>query len=95
VGRETRASRDIFNHRQLEQHAHPFGKELEQLDEIAEEFGGAVRDAEREADVSFMRQHRLAKFSVADYLEDLEPIFNHFFRPITGKLASPPGAGWI
>jgi hypothetical protein len=50
---------------------HPFGKELEQLDEVAEEFGGAVRDVEREGDVTTMREKRLARFCVQDYLSEI------------------------
>jgi len=93
-GRETRASRDFFNHRGLEQTAHPFGKELEQLDEIAEEFGGAVRDAEREQDLTFMRQRNLVKLSAMDYMRDIEPIFQYFFHRQPTQ-TTPLSAGWI
>lgn len=85
----------MFNHK-LDTH-HPFGKELEQLDEIAEEFGGAVRDAEREADINVMRQKRLAKFSAAEYMLDIQPFFDRFLSTTKSANRPPrkPAEGWI
>ncbi|KAE9961507.1 hypothetical protein BLS_001893 [Venturia inaequalis] len=53
---------------------HPFGKELMQLDEIAEEFGGAVRDVEREGDIRTMRQKGLQRFRAEDYMLEIEKL---------------------
>ncbi|QDS67847.1 hypothetical protein FKW77_007542 [Venturia effusa] len=53
---------------------HPFGKELMQLDEIAEEFGGAVRDVEREGDARVMRQKGLQRFRAEDYVREIEKL---------------------
>jgi hypothetical protein len=76
--------------------SHPFGKELEQLDEVAEEFGGAIRDAEREQDEIVMSQRKLQKFSAADYLSDLQPIFSRFFAPLlTSRPMSKCPEGWL
>ena len=69
--------------------AHPFGKELEQLNEVAEEFGGVVRDAELEADMVAIREHGLATFCAADYLQEISSLVsNHFGYPrMSGPMA--------
>ena len=72
-------------------HHHPFGRELEQLNEVAEEFGGVVRDVETEEDVAAMRRCGLAKYCAADYLLDLAPSYSNPFWPV---FAQPPMA-WI
>lgn len=75
---------------------HPFGKELEQLDEVAEEFGGAIRDAAREQDEIVMSQRKLQKFSAADYLSDLQPLFARFFGPLLPTRTNPKCPdGWL
>jgi hypothetical protein len=63
----------------IEEENHPFGRELEQLNEVVEEFGGVVRDAEAEADLSVMRSKNLAAFCAADYLSEIRPLFSHRF----------------
>jgi hypothetical protein len=78
----------------IQEEAHPFGKELEQLNEVAEEFGGVVRDAEYEADMSVIREKGLATLCAADYLQEIMPLFSSRF----GVGASPrlPGPmAWI
>jgi len=52
-----------------------------QLDEIAEEFGGAVRDVERETDLRVMRQKGLVRFCVDDYIREIQPLFGGFLSP--------------
>lgn len=59
---------------------HPFGKELEQLNEAAEEFGHAVRDAEEDADRAVMRNKGLAQFCAADYLSELSDLYSNPFQ---------------
>lgn len=49
----------------------PFGKELAQLDAVAEEFGAVVRSAERDADEVFMEVNGLAHFSASDYMGEI------------------------
>ncbi|KAF2403735.1 hypothetical protein EJ06DRAFT_291534 [Trichodelitschia bisporula] len=61
--------------------SHPFGRELEQLDEVVEEFGGAVRDAERDEDFAAMKKLGLAKFCADDYMRELRPLFVDMFEP--------------
>jgi hypothetical protein len=77
--REQRSSVDMFNSTITEE-AHPFGRELEQLNEIVEEFGGAIRDAEAEADLGVMRSRNLAAFCAADYLSEIQPLFQRRFN---------------
>lgn len=63
----------------LSDESHPFGKELEQLNEVAEEFGGAVRDAEMEADLNTMAEKGLARFCATDYLQAIKPLYINRF----------------
>ncbi|KAG9188724.1 hypothetical protein G6011_07429 [Alternaria panax] len=88
--REQRSSLDMFKGT-IEEESHPFGRELEQLNEVVEEFGGVVRDAEAEADLSIMRSKNLAAFCAADYLSDIRPLFSHRF----GVPHQAPPMAWI
>jgi len=88
--REQRTSLDIFRGTITEE-GHPFGKELEQLSEVAEEFGGAVRDAETESDLQAMSEKGLARFCAADYLQVIKPLFTNRFE--SRHLATP--LAWI
>lgn len=88
--REQRSSLDMFKGT-IEEEAHPFGRELEQLNEIVEEFGGVVRDAETEADLSTMRSKNLAAFCAADYLAEIRPLFSSRF----GIPQQAPPMAWI
>lgn len=77
--REQRSSLDMFTATIQEEESHPFGRELEQLNEIVEEFGGVIRDAEAEADLAVMRSKNLANFCAADYLSEIQPLFSRRF----------------
>jgi hypothetical protein len=88
--REHRTSVDIFN-ASIEEEAHPFGKELEQLNEVAEEFNGAVRDAEMQADMAVIRERNLGMFCAADYLAEIQPLFSARF----GNVVQPAPMVWI
>lgn len=57
---------------------HPFGKELEQVDEVAEEFG--VRDTVLEEEEQFLRENGLFKFGVEEYLVEIEGLFWGVFQ---------------
>merc|ERR1711939_1206310 len=69
----------------------PFGRELAQLDEVAEEFGHVVRDAETEADLATMKKHDLAYYAASDYLSEIQSMIYSTFEdePTGGR------AGWI
>jgi hypothetical protein len=88
--REQRSSVDMFNSTITEE-AHPFGRELEQLNEIVEEFGGVIRDAEADADLTVMRSRNLGAFCAAQYLAEIQPLFNSRF----GLPQPAPAMAWI
>lgn len=69
----------------------PFGRELAQLDEVAEEFGHVVRDAEAEADMACMQSRDLAHFAASDYLSEIQSLIYDTFEeePACGH------GGWI
>lgn len=52
----------------------PFGNELAQLDEVAEELSYAVRDAEAEADAVYMESHGLARYDADSYLAEIHSL---------------------
>lgn len=70
---------------------HPFGKELEQLNEVVEEFGGVVMDVEMEEDIASMSQKGLAKLRATDYLDEIQPLYSGLFE---SRYLSMPTA-WI
>ncbi|GAB7347405.1 hypothetical protein MBLNU459_g4331t1 [Dothideomycetes sp. NU459] len=72
--------------------AHPFGKELEQLNEVAEEFGSVVRDAEADADRAFMDIHGLGQFSAVDYMTEISDLLNTVFED---EYEAVELGGWI
>jgi hypothetical protein len=76
--KEQRSSVDMFNY-SIAEEAHPFGRELEQLNEVVEEFGGVVRDAQVEADLTVMRSRNLAAYCAADYLSEIRPLIKSRF----------------
>ncbi|KAF2835488.1 hypothetical protein M501DRAFT_435586 [Patellaria atrata CBS 101060] len=89
--REQRSSVDMF--RTSVEPNHPFGKELEQLNEVAEEFGNVAKDADAaqiDEDNHFMQQHGLVKFCASDYLMEIQPLYSNIFGDI-----SLPSPQWI
>lgn len=84
----TRDSTDFFR----SEPAHPFGKELEQLSEVVEEFGGVVRDAEADADHVFMEAHDLDYFCATDYMLEIEDMLYTVFEE---DYVMDNQAGWI
>jgi hypothetical protein len=85
--REQRSSLDMFSISAAtattisEEEVHPFGAELEQLNEVVEEFSGVARSAEEEADLDVMRKRGLAVFCAAEYMAEIQPLFNDFVAP--------------
>lgn len=84
----TRDSIDFFHSGS----SHPFGKELEQLNEVAEEFNSVVRDAEADADRVFMQAHGLASFSSYDYRFEISDLLSVAFEEESTPFEQ---AGWI
>ncbi|KAI9802189.1 MAG: hypothetical protein M1825_002909 [Sarcosagium campestre] len=69
--------------------AHPFGRELEQVDELAEEYGVASRMMDEEERI--MGQKGLLKFGVQDYMSEIEDLFSGVFDDNLFPMAT----GWI
>lgn len=94
-----RTSMDFFNGKANDststpvQAPHPFGKELEQLEEVAEEFNGAINDVERANDLRAMKQRGLVKFCADDYLSEIEPLFGGLFGH--SNRLTVPAMAWI
>ncbi|KAF2772123.1 hypothetical protein EJ03DRAFT_213352 [Teratosphaeria nubilosa] len=70
----------------------PFGRELAQLDEVAEEFGNVVRDAETEADMKVIRNYGLAQYAVSDYMAEIQGLIYSTFVDNSPNLNM---GGWI
>jgi hypothetical protein len=68
--------------------SHPFGKELEQVNEVAEEFGGM--QLVWDEDEKVLRMKGLMKFTVEDYMCEIESLLKGFIDEW-----SPEGGGWI
>jgi len=82
--RETsRTSLDMFS--VPESVSHPFGKELEQLNEVAEEFGSAVRDVEAEEDFAAIQSRNLGQFCAMDYMNEISTFYATAFEEDTAK----------
>ena len=61
--------------------AHPFHREIQQLEKVAEEFGAvAVEDGESEEDeIAYMAAQGLFRFGVADYISEIQPLFSGLY----------------
>lgn len=69
---------------------HPFGPELEQVNELAEEIGARnvmILDEEEQ----YLASQGLFKFGVEEYMDEIQGLFGGSF----GNPFSPLGAGWI
>jgi hypothetical protein len=76
----TRASQDIFK-----PEAHPFSKELEQVNEVAEEFGAPHFMDEEE---QILHRKGLIKFTVDDYLLEVEELYGSIFDDTVGPIGA-------
>lgn len=67
--------------------AHPFGRELAQVNEVAEEFGAtsAVLDEEEQE----ILNKGLCKFGVDDYINEIAGLYGGVFDGHLGPLANP------
>lgn len=84
--------------------AHPFGAELAQVTELAEEY--SMRDSPHilDEDEQYLEAHGLVKLSADDYMNDVQEIFSAFFQQAPKRAPSrsiprqqPPATGpmWI
>lgn len=96
-GGETRTSMEFFSPKNSAfveaPRENPFGNELQQLDEVAEEFGQVVKSVEADADVVFMEAHGLAQFSASDYMSEIQSMIYQTFSD--EATAVQDLAGWI
>jgi len=70
--------------------SHPFGPELEQVNELAEEFSikdPVVMDEEEE----FLMSHGLRRFGAEEYTSEIQGLFASVFE----ENVVPMGEGWI
>ncbi|OJJ47938.1 hypothetical protein ASPZODRAFT_1811548 [Penicilliopsis zonata CBS 506.65] len=66
---------------------HPFGKELEQVNEVAEEFGGGRHVLDEEERIL---QHKgLMKFTANDYLVEIQDLYSSIFDDQLGPISTP------
>jgi hypothetical protein len=84
-----RSSQEIFQHE-----AHPFSKELEQVNEVAEEFGIAyvpprVPRVADEEELQLLSKG-LKKFTVDDYLWEIEELYGNIFEDKLGSISAGP-----
>jgi len=72
---------------------HPFGNELAQVTELAEEFSNGKMDfADEES--AFMAERGLCMFSAEDYMSEIQGLFIKAFGEIRAK-APPMTSLWI
>lgn len=79
-----RASQDMFR-----ADSHPFSKELEQVNEVAEEFGATPLMDEEERT---LRRKGLKKFTVDDYLFEIQDLYGSIFDDKLGPLST---SAWL
>ncbi|PGH09369.1 hypothetical protein GX51_00812 [Blastomyces parvus] len=65
------------------QQPHPFGKELEQVNEVAEEFA-TVQNAVIVEEEQALVQRGLYKFAVEDYIMEIEGLYRSIFDDVVG-----------
>lgn len=66
---------------------HPFGRELAQVNEVAEEFG--LVSASLDAEERELLTRGLKKFSVQDYLDEIQGFYGGVFEGRLGPRANP------
>nr|POE94805.1 hypothetical protein CFP56_74513 [Quercus suber] len=76
----TRASVELATQSIVEEPKdNPFGSELSQLEEVAEEFSHVVRDAEADADAKVLLAYGLAVFTASEYLSEIQSLVHQTF----------------
>lgn len=70
---------------------HPFGKELAQVTELAEEYGGKTNSQMDEEDSQVIKSRGLVKVAAEDYLSEIQGLFATFFTESTthARTAAP------
>ena len=80
---------------------HPFGSELQQVNELAEEYG-VVKDAGTAGTVTvwdeeeqYLAENGFHKFAAGDYIQEIQGLFGGVFEIENENTQFPPAAGWI
>ncbi|EKJ77801.1 hypothetical protein NXS19_000547 [Fusarium pseudograminearum] len=73
--------------------SHPFGHELAQVTELAEEYSARPLSKEEEEDNRYIKSKGLNKFSAEDYLGDVQNLIFSFFPEVSH--AKPTTPQWI
>ena len=68
--------------------AHPFGKELEQVNEVVEEFGGITRGLLEEENL--LSRKGLKKFTADDYMIEVDNVYGSIFDNQLGPISAGP-----
>ncbi|KAK8198914.1 hypothetical protein BKA81DRAFT_387435 [Phyllosticta paracitricarpa] len=95
---EQRSSMDMFKHGHSSSDvdpSHPFGRELEQLNEVVEELGTTIRDVTLDEDTRHMREKGLARFCAADYLAEIAPLAARTYKTKVSTAPTPMNTTWI
>lgn len=69
---------------------HPFGKELEQVNEVVEEFGGVIPDEEEQV----LLAKGLKKFAVEDYIYEIQDLYSLYIGGVS-TMRHHEGSTWI
>jgi hypothetical protein len=69
----------VSHRKEFSQAQHPFGPELAQVTEIAEEYGIKEQLNEVAAEEQELAAKGLSKFSANDYLNEIHGLFTNFF----------------
>jgi len=89
-----RSSADMFSSAFVEAPKEsPFGNELAQLQEVAEEFGQVVCNAEADEEAMFLQSHGLAHFAASDYMSEIQSLIYETFGD--EHTAAQAFGGWI
>ena len=67
--------------------SHPFGKELAQVNEVAEEFGASSAVFYEEE--RYLASKGLMKFGVNDYLDEIAGLYGGVFEDKLGPMSNP------
>ena len=78
-----------FQQRSYTKEFNPFGQELAQVTELAEEYGAKSNSKMDEEDNGYMKSHGLVKFTADDYLSEISGIFTNFFNDATTHVRTP------
>ncbi|KAF4973893.1 hypothetical protein FZEAL_9150 [Fusarium zealandicum] len=81
-----------FHQRTLKD-SHPFGQELAQVTELAEEYGAKSNNKDDDEDSEYFKSQGLVRFTAEDYLSDVQSLLSSFFPEVSH--AKPTTALWI